>query len=249
MTASARIAIVEDDAILRDDLVDFLGRRGFTVQGFEHAAALYRSLACSRFDLALLDILLPGGESGLDIARWLRANQPGVGVVMLTSLGATQDQVKGLEAGADVYLAKNTSLEVIEATCRSVLRRLASTTAQPAAATSVEASGWRLNTATLTLEPPQGQAIELTHAEAMFLWPLLSAPGKPVSRDGLLVQMSKPSTLSNLRNLDSLAQRLRKKVLASCAIELPVKPSYGAGYLFAGNGLRTEPPSQTRSTA
>jgi DNA-binding response OmpR family regulator len=234
MTPSASIAVVEDDAILRDDLVEFLGRRGFEAQGFENAAALYRGIAGNSFHLALLDILLPGGDSGLDIARWLRANQPDVGVVMLTSLSTSQDQVKGLEVGADAYLAKNAALEVIEATCRSVLRRLVGVDVQ---VTAASAPGWGLDPYTRTLHPPQGETIELTHGEAMFLLPLLRSRGTPVSREQLLEQMDKPSSLSNLRNLDSRAQRLRKKVVAACGIELPLKPSYGAGYLFAGNGV------------
>lgn len=229
------IAVVEDDLLLRNDLVEFLGRCGYAAQGFENATALYRGMVARSFDLALLDILLPGGESGLDIARWLHENLPDVGIIMLTSLGAAQDQVNGLEAGADAYLAKNAPLEVIEATCRSVLRRLVRTEHQQTK--PVPISGWRLERHTRTLWEPGSAGIGLTHAEVSFLLPLFRTPGEPISREHLLEQMNKPSTLSNLRNLDSLVQRLRKKVWSLCGTELPVKPSYGIGYLFADEAI------------
>lgn len=225
----ARIAVVEDDTVLREDLTEFLAQRGCSAQGFASAEDFYRGMAQASFDLALLDILLPG-ESGLDIARWLQGTQPGMGIVMLTSLGTASDQVKGLDTGADAYLAKNAPLDVIEATCRSVLRRLAVSGEAPMAP---PAPRWRLNPYTHQLVAPQGETIELTHAQAVLLQALIESPGKPVSRQALLERLDKPDSLSNLRNLDSNVRRIRQKVLGACGTELPVKPSYGSGYLFA----------------
>lgn len=228
---TSRIAVVEDDASLREDLVEFLVKRGLAAQGFDSAESFYRGMAAADFGLVLLDILLPG-ESGLDVACWLRSHLPGMGIVMLTSLSTSRDQVGGLQAGADAYLAKNAPLEVIEATCASVLRRLASASPPPADAVP---STWRLNPYTHQLWPPLGEMIELTHADAMFLEALIQSPGQVVSRQVLLARQGKPDGLNNLRNLDSQARRIRQKVLAASGTELPVKPSYGIGYLFAGD--------------
>lgn len=242
---TSRIAIVEDDASLREDLVEYLAQRGCTVQGFDSAESFYRGMATTEFSLVLLDLLLPG-EGGLDVARWLRVHLPDMGIVMLTSLSTTRDQVGGLEAGADAYLAKNAPLEVIEATCRSVLRRLASAAPPPVGAATLP---WRLNPYSHQLWPPQGAVIELTHAESVFLESLAQVPGQAVSRQLLLERLGKPDSLSNLRNLDSQARRIRQKVLAACGTELPVKPSYGTGYLFAGEAQLIDRRARPRDPA
>lgn len=227
-----RIAVVEDESGLRNDLVEYLLLRGFAASGLESAEALYRAWPDNTFDLAILDIRLPGA-SGLQAAQWLRARST-AGIIMLTALGEQSDMVVGLEAGADVYLAKNASLEVIDATCRSVLRRL---TALPQpAATFSGAQCWRLSPKAWQLTLPDGNKVELTHAETMFLQSLLHHPGTPVCRTEILAVLGKADTLSNLRNLDNCASRLRRKILKECNVDIPIRPSYGQGYTFAGDG-------------
>src|SRR5512143_226564 len=106
------VAVVEDDPGLCSDLVEFLQLRGFSARGFASAEAFYRAWPAVRFDLLLLDVALPG-DSGLEVARKVRAADT-AGIVMLTALDADSDQVAGLWAGADAYLSKRSSLEVIE---------------------------------------------------------------------------------------------------------------------------------------
>ncbi len=227
------VAVVEDDAGLCADLVDFLQLRGFAAQGFGSAEAFYRAWSVLRFDLLLLDVSLPG-DSGLALAHRVRAKDA-VGIVMLTALDADEDHVAGLGAGADVYLSKRSSLEVIEATCRSVLRRLnMAQTAQRAVAEATRTGIWCLRSRQWKLEAPDGTVIDLTHAEQMFLGALFAQPGAAIERERLLALLGKPGTLSSLRNLDNAASRLRRKVLQACGIELPVRPSYGKGYTFGG---------------
>jgi DNA-binding response OmpR family regulator len=125
MQSSHHIAVVEDDAGLLADLVEFLQRGGFAVRGFDDAEAFFAVWPAMPFDLLVLDIVLPG-MSGLEIARRVRAHDARntTGIVMLTALDANADQVLGFNAGADVYLSKRSSLDVIEAACHGVLRRL-----------------------------------------------------------------------------------------------------------------------------
>jgi DNA-binding response OmpR family regulator len=129
-------------------------------------------------------------------------------------------------------LSKRSSLEVIEATCRSVLRRLDMT--KPAQPATTGTDTWRLHGKQWRLEAPDGTVIDLTHAERVFLGALFDQPGAAIERERLLNLLGKPSTLSNLRNLDNAASRLRRKVLQACGIEFPVRPSYGKGYTFGG---------------
>lgn len=224
------VAVVEDSPELRADLVEFLQLRGFAAHGFESAEAFFRAWPAVRFDLLLLDVALPGA-SGLDIARRVRARDT-AGIVMLTALDANDDHVAGLDAGADMYLSKHSSLEVIEAACQSLLRRLAGGGAGPAEAARSDV--WRLDALHWRLEAPGGTPVDLTHAEALLLSALFGNPGEAIPRDRLLARLGKPDTLSNLRNLDNAASRLRRKVQQACGVELPVRPSYGKGYTFTG---------------
>jgi DNA-binding response OmpR family regulator len=229
-TLAPLLAVVEDDAGLCADLVEFLQLRGLATRGFESAEAFYLAWPHVRFDLLLLDVSLPG-DSGLEVARRVRQSDAS-GIVMLTALDANEDQVAGLVAGADTYLSKRSSLEVIEATCRSLLRRL-SMTSVTQAAQPLQAS-WRLREKQWALESPDGVSIELTRVELILLGALFGHPGEAVERKQLLAQLGKQDTLSNLRNLDNSASRLRRKVQYACGIDFPVRSSYGNGYTFTG---------------
>ncbi|MDD5333955.1 MAG: response regulator transcription factor [Rhodoferax sp.] len=225
------VAVVEDDPGLCADLVEFLQLRGFAARGFGSAEAFYQAWPVVRFDLLLLDVSLPG-DSGLEVARRVR-EKDAAGIVMLTALDADSDQVAGLGAGADAYLSKRSSLEVIEAACRSVLRRLGMTHTTGAVTPAPSRKTlWCIRSRQWKLEAPNGTTIDLTHAELIFLSTLFDKPGEAVERDQLLTLLGKQDTLSNLRNLDNAASRLRRKVLQACGIELPVRPSYGKGYTF-----------------
>jgi DNA-binding response OmpR family regulator len=219
------IALVEDESCLRIDLAEYLQLRGYAASGFESAEMLYQAWPNSSFDLVILDIGLPG-DNGLQAAKWLRAHSK-AGIVILTAHGSQTNQLVGLEAGADAYLVKNTSLEVIEATCRSVLRRL-----MPLPVVQ----GWHLRSRDWQLKTPAGEEFTLTHTETVFMQCLLRQTGKPVSRADLLAAMGKTDTLANLRNLDNCASRLRRKILKGCGLEIPIRPSYGGGYTFTGEG-------------
>ena len=223
-------AVVEDDPRLCADLVEYLQLRGISARGFESAEAFFQAWPAEAFDLLLLDITLPGA-SGLEVARRVR-EQDSMGIVMLTVLDTASDQVTGLEAGADAYLSKQSPLELIEATCRSVLRRLEMAGAHTDKSFPVER--WSLSNKQWSLTAPNGVTVILTHSEATFLAALFNDPGEAIKSDKLLALLDKPDTLSNLRNLDNAASRLRRKVQKACGIDFPVRSSYGKGYTFGG---------------
>ena len=244
----ARIAVVEDDHALRNDLVDFLNLRGFEAVGAASAMQLWALLDKGPVELVLLDIGLPD-QSGLAVAPLLCVRHPGVGIVMLTAFSEDQARVDGLSGGADAYLVKNTSLEVIEATCRSVLRRLEATpvTSAPASAPDTaqdlapQPTGWQLRTADCMLAGPNGKTAMLTLMELGFLQAVMAKPGQTLTREALLSAMGKVDTLSNLRNLDGCAARLRRKAVAAIGLELPLRSFYARGYVFTGDAFASEP--------
>ncbi|HKY93180.1 MAG TPA: response regulator, partial [Nevskiaceae bacterium] len=116
-----RIAVVDDDPLLRETVVDYLVSQGFEVQAYDGGPALRAGLSGNVPDCVILDLVMPG-EDGLSVLRWLR-NGSDVPVIMLTGTDGTADRVVGLELGADDYVAKPADLRELLARIRSVLRR------------------------------------------------------------------------------------------------------------------------------
>src|SRR5712672_1364710 len=123
-----RILVVDDDQRLRDLLVKYLGGEGYEVNAVPDGAAMDKQLARERYDLVVLDLMLPG-EDGLSICRRLRAqntphsNSPAI--IMLTAKGDDIDRIVGLEMGADDYLPKPFNPRELLARINAVLRRRA----------------------------------------------------------------------------------------------------------------------------
>lgn len=207
--------------------------RGMVARGFNSAEDFFQAWPAQRFDLLLLDVALPGA-SGLEIAQRVRARD-NAGIVMLTVWDSNDVHVQGLNAGADVFLSKHSSLEVIEAACRSTLRRLAMKhSGRQETSATFAADAWQLHCKRWVLETPDGSIVTLTHTELVFLAALFETPGISVARKQILELLGKQDTISNQRNLDNAASRLRRKIWQACDSEFPVRPSYGKGYTFTG---------------
>lgn len=117
-----RILLVEDDKILAEALSRALVQSAYAVDVVETGEAADSALAVSAYDLAILDIGLPG-LSGLDVLRRLRTRKSHVPVLLLTALDTLADRVRGLDLGADDYLTKPFDLPELEARVRALLRR------------------------------------------------------------------------------------------------------------------------------
>ena len=115
------ILVVDDDREIRDLLSKFLERQGMRVTAARDAKEARRLWPLGRYHLVVLDLMLPG-ESGLDLARWLRA-EAAVPIVMLTAMAEETDRIVGLELGADDYLGKPFNPRELLARIRAVLRR------------------------------------------------------------------------------------------------------------------------------
>jgi two-component system OmpR family response regulator len=121
MEQQPHILVIDDDREIRDLLARFLERNRLRVTTARDARDARRAWAAGHYQLVVLDLMLPG-ESGLDLARWLRglSNVP---IVMLTAMGEETDRIIGLELGADDYLAKPFNPRELLARIRAVLRR------------------------------------------------------------------------------------------------------------------------------
>ncbi|MBX3453891.1 MAG: response regulator transcription factor [Ferrovibrio sp.] len=236
-----RICVVEDEPSLRVDLVDYLEAHNYAAFGCASAAEFRASLAEQGTpDIVLLDVNLPDGN-GFDLARDLRARST-CGIVMLTMRSAADDRVEGLESGADAYLVKHASLREIDATLRSVQRRLEST--RPAAVAEPAADTWQFQPVLWQLLTPGGAVVKLTGSEVAFLTALIERAGKPCPRDEIVRMLARPSLRIEDRSIDALVRRLRRKIAEVAGGDVPIKMVYGVGYSFAAPVRSVETPPQ-----
>ncbi|MBS1218098.1 MAG: ompR, partial [Proteobacteria bacterium] len=117
-----RILVVDDDARLRDLLNRYLSEQGYAVRVVADALDMNRLLARERYDLMILDLMLPG-EDGLSICRRLRGSGEMMPIIMLTAKGDDVDRIVGLEIGADDYMPKPFNPRELVARIQAVLRR------------------------------------------------------------------------------------------------------------------------------
>lgn len=229
----AYIAVVEDEASLRADVVEYLSACGHVVVGCEDGRALDRELAKRLADLIVLDINLPG-EDGFSIAKRLR-EQSDVGIIMLTARGVNVDRVVGLEIGADVYLVKPVELRELEAQVRSLSRRLrvgGASNPPPETAPAHGDSQWVYDQLAWALVSPEGGSAKLTANERIFVSLLVERPGEPVSRSAIFKALGKREWDSGDRSVDSMVRRLRAKGQETLGRELPIEAVHGTGYAF-----------------
>jgi DNA-binding response OmpR family regulator len=219
---ATRIAVVDDEPIMREMVVDYLGGRGFEVLGFSNAAEFRASTVAAMPQLVLLDVLMPG-EDGLSLLRWIRGFSE-VPVIMLTGENDTADRVSGLELGADDYVAKPADLRELLARVRSALRRNAAAAA-PAVAASPSAvvaavydpanawfGRWRLDRQRHRLVDSAGEVCTITGADYALLAVFADHPNAVLSRDKLLeLSGTDPGEVFD-RAIDLRITRLRRKI-------------------------------------
>ena len=227
-----RIAVLEDDDALRDDiLLPAFSARGFDAEGFARAADLYRRMVSASFDVAVIDIGLPD-EDGLSVARNLRDGSA-LGIVVLTGTGGTAERIRALDEVADAWLSKPVETAIVVATVGSVLRRVRM---PPAAADAEDARPcWRLATGQWQLLAPSGRAVDLNRAERCVLAFLFAANGEPVARERLIEELGEPLHDFDPHRLDMLVHRLRRKVAQEVAEALPLRAVRGLGYVFVAD--------------
>jgi DNA-binding response OmpR family regulator len=217
-----RILVVEDDTKMAELL-----RRGLTGQGHtvDVAADGLKGLDKSQaapFDVIVLDIMLPGMD-GLHVARRLRAAGIRTPILMLTARDSAADIVRGLDVGADDYLTKPFSFEVLAARLRVIARR---TSAEPSAVLQV--SDLTLNTETHEVHRGK-KALVLTRTEFVILEHLMHRAGRVVSRDDLIEAAWGFDREVESNTLDVFIFQLRSKIEAGGASRL-IQTVRGFGY-------------------
>jgi two-component system phosphate regulon response regulator OmpR len=232
-----RILIVDDDQRLRDLLLRYLGEQGFAARAVPDAAGMDKMLARERYDLIVLDLMLPG-EDGLAICRRLRAANAGPAILMLTAKGDEIDRIVGLEMGADDYLPKPFNPRELVARVNAILRRRApgGPPGGPVAASELHHFGeFELNLGTRALTKA-GMSVSLTTGEFSVLKILVQHPRTPLSRDKLMELARGREYEAFDRSIDVQISRLRKIVEDDASHPRIIQTVWGFGYVFVPDG-------------
>jgi two-component system phosphate regulon response regulator OmpR len=236
-----RILIVDDDQRLRELVVRYLAEQGFEARAVPDAPAMDRQLARERYDLIVLDLMLPG-EDGLAICRRLRADKApqstAPAILMLTAKGDEIDRIVGLEMGADDYLPKPFNPRELVARVNAVLRRRQSPgpPGAPGAENEMLRFGaFEFNLATRSLTR-DGKPVALTTGEYSVLKVLVQHPRTPLSRDKLM-ELARGREYGVFdRSIDVQISRLRKIVEDDHAHPRHIQTVWGFGYVFVPDG-------------
>jgi two-component system alkaline phosphatase synthesis response regulator PhoP len=206
------IYIVEDDAEIRELETYALNSSGFEVKSFDCAKSMNEEVKANIPDLFILDIMLPG-EDGLSILKRLRAqeNTKNVPVIMLTAKSTELDKVKGLDLGADDYIAKPFGILEFVSRVKALLRRAGSTNSTAEEPKIITLGEISLNESMRTVKVG-GSNIELTYKEYELLKLLLSHPGLVYSRQQILEKIWGIDFKMDTRTVDMHIKTLRQKL-------------------------------------
>ena len=221
-----QILIIEDEPDIQELLSFNLDNNGYKVYTASNGEKGLEVARKEHPDLILLDLMLPG-INGLDVCRIIKSDQDtsGISIIMLTALGQEEDIIKGLETGADDYVTKPFSLQVLEARIKSVLRRVPE---------NIE------NTKTVKIHDIQikprtrevkinGETPELTFTEFQILHLLASHPGWVFTRYQIIDKIRGDNYPVTDRSVDFQIVGLRKKMGDKGNLIQTVR---GVGYRF-----------------
>lgn len=229
--ANARILCVEDDPEIAHMLTEVFEDNGFAPVFVGSAEEMDARLKRERFDLVVLDVMLPG-EDGLSICRRLRTTSS-IPIIIVTARGEDVDRILGLELGADDYVTKPFNSRELVARIRALLRRAEnggpSTRERQSALTF---AGWRIDPAARELRDPAGVKIILTSAEFDLLLAFCRNPGKVLSREHLIEMVHGGLTGPVERSIDVHISRIRQKIEPDPKNRSMIKTVRLGGYVF-----------------
>jgi two-component system OmpR family response regulator len=200
-----RILIAEDDAILADGLTHSLREGGYAVDRVSTGIEADAALTTGEFDLLILDLGLPK-MGGLEVLRRLRSRGSRVPVLILTGFDGVSDRVRGLDMGADDYLAKPFALAELGARVRALTRR-----GHFAAGTTLRHGDLSYDRVGKVAEL-SGQILDLSARELALLEIFLQRPGRMVSKEGIVDLLCEWGNELSNNAVEVYIHRLRRKL-------------------------------------
>ncbi|CAD5367382.1 putative Transcriptional regulatory protein AruR [Rubrivivax sp. A210] len=234
---SCPVCIVEDEAVLREEMAFQLRHHGYRVETFESAAGFYRHLAVQPRLVAVLDIGLEG-EDGLAICQYLRQHRLDIGIIFVTARALRDDRLEGLAAGADAYLVKPVDMDELVLLIERLSLRFAAASAVAVPPPLPKAGGWHLDAQSLLLIAPRGDTVRLSMAEFQVVRRLLERPGEHCSHAEIATAMGLLPEEWDKHRVEVVVSRLRAKVARELTLSLPIRSVRGIGYAMASDERR-----------
>lgn len=218
------IFVIDDEGHIRDLIRKYLEKEGFSVTTFESAQNVVNEITRLKPDLLVLDIMMPGID-GLELCREIRKNTE-IPIVFVSARDEELDRILGLELGADDYLAKPFSPRELVVRIKNIMRRVEK---------SVGIRNEELYAKNLKIErrrryaEAEGKELKLTTKEYELLEFMLLNKNMPFTREQLLEKVWGYAFAGDIRVIDDLVKRLRKKLVEAGA-SLEIKTVWGYGY-------------------
>ena len=215
-----RILVAEDNKTLADGLAAVLRASGYAVDVVHDGVSAEAVAASTEFDLVILDLNLPEMD-GLDVLRSLRARRSSSAVLILTARGAMDERVRGLDLGADDYMAKPLDVPELEARVRVLLRRRAGLHQA-----EISFGDLTLDTVSRSVSA-RGMPLDVPARELKLLETLLMKAGKVVGKQAIIDSLADFGDDLSANAVEQYVSRLRKRL---APFELTVKTARGIGY-------------------
>jgi len=224
------ILVVEDEPKIRSGLKDFLEFHEFIVSEAIDGLQAQRCITEKRFDLILLDLMLPK-ISGEELCTKWRQNGLQTPIIMLTAKGQEKEKITGLNLGADDYITKPFSLEELLARIEAVLRR---TDPTRAVGQTFKLGEWSVNIAALKIKMDNTE-MDISRREAEIIKYFAANPNRIISREELYEKVWH-DTMSEFgtRTVDMHIAKLRSKIEENSTDPQIIKTIRGAGYKYKG---------------
>ena len=217
-----RVLFLEDEPTIREVLTEYMHLSGYCVTGAERGDQAIRLLEGQSFDLAVLDICVPGPD-GFQVLKYIHESGKKTAVIMLTALEDEQTQVKAFNLYADDYVIKPVSPIILLKRMESILRRTLGTGDMEEAA-----GGLVLKEESYSVYY-DGKRLPLTLSEYLLLQTLYRSPRRVFTREQLILSIFNEDYIGNDRIIDAHVKNLRKKLPVSC-----IRTVVGVGYQYCG---------------
>lgn len=228
-----KILVVDDDQQVTSFLERFFKRHGYQAATASTAGELFTALAHDRFDLIILDLILPD-EDGFEVAKRIRSEME-TPLIMLTARDEVFDRVVGLELGADDYVTKPYEPRELLARVRSVMRRYTGRQSQKEPASNVlRFDDLEIDLIRSVVRTTSDQTeLQLTSTEFALLRALADAQGDVLTREQILTTVYGNSVQITDRAIDAHIVRLRKKLGKATQNDDLIRTVHGVGYKLA----------------
>ncbi len=213
-----RVLFLEDEPTIREVLTEYMSMSGYQVTGVERGDAAIDLLREQEFDIAVLDICVPGAD-GFEVLRYIQENRKKTAAIMLTALEDEQTQVKAFNLYADDYVIKPVSPIILLKRMETILRRTAGGGAERGRGLVLREEAY--------CAYYRGEKLPLTLSEYLLLHTLMSQPNRVFTREQLILSIFNEDYIGNDRIIDAHVKNLRKKLPVPC-----IRTVIGVGYQF-----------------